>query len=228
MRRFGVVLLFFFGALLPPPPSALAAAPAGLSGARDDRSFEVFDFDCTSPLGRRQVTLFANGTVRLREGELGKEAMGLAELDSDALHGALARLGEENLGEIDQLPRGVDGEWVERCELRLALADRPERSFRFGRYDALPLPLSRVLRVVEDCAGKVVGGVHPKEHLPEGYEPHPGDVLKRTDGQLFEVIAFTADDKGVELLGVDQPLTLYVLRVEMGREFESLVRRARR
>jgi hypothetical protein len=227
MRRLGVVLLFFFGALLPPPPSALAANPAGHAGARDDRSFEVFDFDCTSPLGRRQVTLFANGTVRLREGELGKEAMGLAELDPDALHGALARLGEENLGEIDQLPRGVDGEWVERCELHLALADRPERSFRFGRYDALPLPLSRVLRVVEDCAGKV-GGVHPKEHLPEGYDPHPGDVLKRTDGQLFEVIAFTADDKGVELLGVDQPLTLYVLRVEMGREFESLVRRAHR
>jgi len=216
MRRLGVVLAVLLSCL------AVGVPP---SGARDDRSFEVFDFDCTSPLGRRQVTLFANGTVRLREGELGKEAMGLAELDPDALHGALARLGAENLGEIDQLPRGVDGEWVERCELRLALADRPERSFRFGRYDALPLPLSRLLRVVEDCAGKV-GGVHKKEHLPEGYEPHPGDVLKRTDGQLFEVIAFTADDKGVELLGVDQPLTLYVLRVEMGREFESLVRRA--
>jgi hypothetical protein len=218
MGRLGAVLAVLLSCL------AVGVLPAA---ARDDRSFEVFDLDCASPLGRRQVTLFANGTVRLREGESGKEAMGLAELDPDALHGALARLAAENLGEIDQLPRGVDGEWVERCELRLALAGRPDRSFRFGRYDALPLPLSRVLRVVEDCAGKV-GGVQKREQLPEGYDPHPGDVLKRNDGQLFEVIAFTADNKGVELLGVDQPLTLYVLRVEMGREFESLVRRARR
>jgi hypothetical protein len=53
-------------------------------------------------------------------------------------------------------------------------------------------------------------------------------VLKRTDAQLFEVISFTADNKGVELWGVDQPLTLYVLRAEMAREFVALVRRVRR
>jgi hypothetical protein len=215
MRRFGLLLLALpvlfvqsVGA-----PRALAASPSTVG---DPRSIEVFDFDCTSPLGRRQVTLFANGTVRLREGELGKEAMGLAELNPDELHGALARLRDEDLTEIDQLPRGVDGEWVEHCDLRLALAGRPDRTLRFGRYDALPLPLSRVLRVVADCAVKV-GGVKTKEHLPEGYDPKPGDVLKRTDAQLFEVIGFTADNKGVELWGVDQPLTLYVLRVEMGR-----------
>jgi hypothetical protein len=216
----GLGLVFLGWVLLP------AGGGAASSGTvRDDRSVQVFDFQCGSPLGRRQVSLFANGTVRLREGEPGKEAMGLAELRTEELRGALARLAEENLAEIDLLPRGVDGEWVERCELRLALAGRPERTFRFGRYDALPLPLSRVLKVVEDCAAKV-GGVKGKEHLPEGYDPHPGDRLKRTDGQLFEVISFTADNRGVELWGVDQPLTLYVLRVEMGREFVALVSRA--
>jgi hypothetical protein len=209
----------------------LAVATATVASAagtvRDERSVQVFDYQCGNPLGRREVALFANGTVRLREGEPGKEDMGLGELDPKELQGALARLGDEKLGEIRQLPSGVDGEWVEHCELRLTLADRPERTFRFGRYDTLPLPLSRILKVVEDCAAKV-GGVHAKEHLPEGYTPHPGDRLKRTDGQLFEVIAFTADDKGVELWGVDQPLTLYVLRVEMGREFVALVPRVRR
>jgi hypothetical protein len=215
MRGFGLLFL------------ALLLLPVTATAARDERSVQVFDYQCGSPLGRREVALFANGTVRLREGEPGKEDMGLGELDPKELQGALARLAEEKLGEIRQLPRGVDGEWVEHCELRLALADRPARTFRFGRYDTLPLPLSRILKVVEDCAAKV-GGVHAKEHLPEGYVPHPGDRLKRTDGQLFEVIAFTADDKGVELWGVDQPLALYVLRVEMGREFIALVPRARR
>ncbi|HEV7517667.1 MAG TPA: hypothetical protein VGR07_15310 [Thermoanaerobaculia bacterium] len=234
MRRPGLLSLLSLGLLLLPAPVARAEVSAGAAGAEgaasaapDPRSVQVFDLDCGSPLGRRQVTLFANGTVRLREGEPGKEAMGLAELRPEELRGALARLAEEDLGEIAQLPRGVDGEWVERCELRLALAERPARTFRFGRYDALPLPLSRVLRVVEDCAAKV-GGIKGKEHLPEGYDPHPGDRLKRTDGQLYEVISFTADNKGVELWGVDQPLTLYVLRVEMGREFVALVSRARK
>ena len=214
-----VFVLFVLSVRVPP---AQAATPPG---TRDLRSIEVFDLACASPLGRRQVTLFANGTVRLREGEPGKEAMGLAELNSDELHGALARLEDENLTEIDRLPRGVEGDWVEQCDLRLALAGRPEKSFHFGRYDSLPLALSRVLKVVEDCAGKV-GGVQAKEHLPEGYAPQPGDVLKRADGQLFELVAFTPDNKGIELRGVEQPLTLYVLRVEMGREFSALVRRA--
>jgi hypothetical protein len=209
-------LLLFLGLLL--LPASLAA------GAPDERSVQVVHLDCQSPIGRREVTLFGNGTVRVREGERGKEAMGLAELRPEELSGALARLAQENLSEIDRLPGGVEGEWVERCELALALAGRPVRSFRFGRYDTLPLPLSRVLRVVEDVAAKV-GDVKGKEHLPEGYDPHPGDVLKRTDGQLFEVVSFTADDKGVELWGVDQPLTLYVLRVEMAREFVALVSR---
>jgi hypothetical protein len=235
MRRSGFSLVFssscffFFSVFVPfvlfvrVPPAQAAAPPP----ARDERSIEVFDLDCGSPLGRRQVTLFANGTVRLREGEPGKEAMGLGELNSDELQGALTRLRDENLTEIDRLPRGVDGEWVERCDFRLALAGRPEKTLHFGHYDALPLPLSRVLTVVEDCASKV-GGVKVKEHLPEGYDPQPGDVLKRTDGQLFEVVAFTSDNKGIELRGVEQPLTLYVLRVELGRGFDALVRRAHR
>jgi hypothetical protein len=215
MRLFLAVLLLL---LLPIPAAA---------GAPDPRSVEVFDLDCGSPLGRREITLFANGTVRRREGEPGKEEMGLAELSPDELEGAKRRLAEENLGEIDTLPRGVEGDWVERCALRLALAGRPARTFRFGRYDILPLPLSRVLRVVEDVAAKVAD-VKGREHLPEGYDPQPGDRLKRTDGQLFEVVAFTADNKGVELWGVDQPLALYVLRAEMAREFVALVARARR
>jgi hypothetical protein len=204
--------------------SAATLAAANAAPRRDVREVQVFDYTCQSPLGRREVTLFANGTVRVREGEPGKEGMELAELNSEELQGALNRLAEENLKEIDQLPHGVDGEWVERCDLLLALAGRPARSFRFGRYDSLPLSLSRVLRVVEDCAAKVAA-VKSKEHLPDDYDPHPGDVLKRTDGQRFEVVSFSSDDKAIELWGVDQPLTLFVLRVELRREFVALLER---
>ena len=207
----------FLALLLPAP---LLAAPRA-----SDRSTEIVRLECSNDLGRREVTLFGNGTVRLREGLRGKEeAMGLAELDAQELAGALARLAGEDLSEVRRLPSGVEGTWVERCILELALPDVPSRSFRFGRYDTLPLPLSRVLRVVEDLAAEVKD-LHGPTELPAGYLPEPGDVLRRADGQLFEIYAFTTDNKGLELWGVDQPLTLYVPVTEVRREFVALVSR---
>src|SRR5262249_19855434 len=43
------------GAPLPVPPSS-------------ERSIEVLRLDCASKIGRREVTLFGNGTIRLRDG----------------------------------------------------------------------------------------------------------------------------------------------------------------
>ncbi len=51
--------------------------------------------------------------------------------------------------------------------------------------------------------------------------------MKRTDGQLFRIVGFTADGKGVELQGIVQPVELYVLREQLRREFVTLVAGAR-
>jgi hypothetical protein len=204
-------------------PAALAKPATQLS----DRSTEIVRLDCGSDVGRREVTLFGNGTVRLREGPRGKETLGLAELGKSELDAFLRRLADEDLSEVDQLDRGMTGDWVERCDLELALPGRGARSFRFGRYDTLPLNLSRVLRVVDDLGAKVVE-LRAAEHLPEGYEPRGGDVLRRIDGQLFEVIADTTDHKALELWGVDQPLTVYVPRDQLRNEFVALVSRQKR
>jgi hypothetical protein len=216
MRRL-LALLSLFAAL---------AAPAAGETPVDPRSVEILRYDCASALGRREVTLFANGTIRLRDGPLGEEWMGLAELGPDERDGVLHRLADEDLSAAARLPRGVDGDWVERCELRLQLPGRPLQEFRFGRYDTLPLALSRVVRVAREMGEKVLD-LKASEHLPEDYEPRRGDVLKRVSGRLFRVFGFTSDDKGVELEGVDDPLTIYVRREELRREFVALVSRAR-
>lgn len=207
----------------------LAGSPAAPRPATplSERSTELVRLDCGNQLGRREVTLFANGTVRRREGARGRELMALAELGPDELAAFLRRMAEEDLSEVGTLDRGVEGDWVERCDLGLALPGRPFRSFRYGRYDTLPLPLSRLLRVIEDVAAKVVEP-GAAERLPEGYEPRSGDVLRRLDGQLYEVIAETSDHKGIELWGVDQPFTLYVPRDKLRDEFVALVSRRRR
>jgi hypothetical protein len=208
------------------------AAGAGTSGAGasgavpSNRSIEVLRLDCASRLGRREVTLFGNGTIRLRDGPIGKEWMGLAELGPDELQGTLRRLGEEDLSDASHLPQGVVGEWVEKCDLALALPGGQRQKFFYGRYDTLPLGLFRVQRVAEELAAKVAL-LRDVEVLPEHYEPRLGDVLKRTDGMRYRVANFTSDRKGIELDGLDQPLHLIVLKEQMRMEFVGIVSRER-
>ena len=74
-----------------------------------------------------------------------------------------------------------------------------------------------LLQVVVDRA--------PTVGLPHVYVPEPGDILERVDGVLFDVIGLTGDKKGIELFGVEQPLTLYVLNEAVGQQFKALVKR---
>jgi hypothetical protein len=214
---------------------ALAVAFAGAAGTGaagtavsgpSDRSSEVLRFDCASRLGRREVTLFGNGTIRLRDGPIGKEWMGLAELGPEELQGTLRRLGDEDLSEAAHLLPGVVGDWIEKCDLVLELPGRQRQKFFYGRYDALPLALYHVQSVAQELAAKVAV-LRDAEQLPARYEPRLGDVLKRTDGNRYRVVNFTSDRKGVELDGLDQPLHLIVLKEQMRLEFVAIVSRER-
>jgi len=195
-----------------------------LAARESDRTVEVLRYGCANELGHREITLFRNGTVRLFDGPPGEELMGLAELSPEELTGALNRLLGEDLSEARNLHKGIDGPFIEQCELHLLLPDRKPEVYRFGRYDALPLNLSRVLRVAEDLAAEVddLKGV---EELPVNYVPREYDVLKRRDGQRYKIMRFTADNNGVELQGIDQPLFIIVLREEMRKEFVALLSR---
>lgn len=207
-------------------PLVLAALPV-LAEEQDKRSIEVVRYDCTTDRTRRELTLFANGTIRLREGWIGDEWMGLTELGPDELQAFLNRLGAEDLSESPNPEKGVEGSWIERCELRLRLAGKPLKTYHFGHYDPLPLNLSRVVRIADELVEKVPV-TKDKDELPAGYDPKPGDVLKRVgDGALFRIVAFTADNKGIELQGVDLPLEVYVPRDQIRQAFTALVSRDR-
>lgn len=200
------------------------AVPASAAPVKDARSTDVLRLECANSLGRREVTLFANGTIRLRDGKPGEELMGLAEVGPSEYQGFLERLKGEDLSEVGRLPQGVEGEWIERCMLALSLPGQTPRILHFGRYDTLPLPLSRLLNVTQDLAAKVtiLEGV---DRLPEDYEPRRHDVLRRVDGNLYRVEAFTVDGQGVELHGVYQPIAIYVQRSQFRMEFTELVSR---
>jgi hypothetical protein len=201
-------------------------AAAGSEVAESSRTREILRYDCWSDLGRREVTLFANGTVRVREGLKGEEVISLGELSPEE-HGAfLRRLQEEDLQETEGEYSTVQGEWVERCTLELDLPGESPSLFRFGRYDSLSLDLRRVVGIAMEISLHVNPWTEGSR-LPGGYAPQPGDILRRTDGALFEVIGFTADKLGVELSGIDQPLTVYILVDELRSHFVAVEARHR-
>jgi hypothetical protein len=193
-------------------------------GQPDPRSVILVREDCASALGRREVTLFANGTVRLREGPPGQEEMRLGEVGPDEAAAFARRLAEPDLSETDTEEQAPGGAGVEACTLDLTLPDREPRRFRFGRYASHSLALRAVLDVVRDIEEVAVSAVRESD-LPVRYEPRPGDLLERADGLRFEVVAFTVDGGAVELSSPDQPLTIYVPRHEMRKFFVRLLAR---
>ena len=141
----------------------LAALPTGAQ-EQDKRSIEVVRYDCTTDTTRREVTLFANGTVRVREGWIGNEWMGLTELGPDELQGFLNRLAGEDLSESRNPEKGVEGAWIERCELRLHLGTllRADEALRITE-DALTRTGKKIDAIV--ASNVRFAGVSPPESV---------------------------------------------------------------
>ncbi len=194
----GSVLVALALTTVGPPPAA----------AEDLRSVERLVYRCTSPLGRRDVTLFGNGTLRLRERSGDDERMDLAELPPEELQIVLDQLTAEDPTDDPfaalRMPSGIVGDWVESCELRLALPDREPLRFTFGRYDTRELQVGRLIAVAERLALRAIP--ERRSEVPEGYEPTYGDVLLDARGQRWRALWITEDRRGVELQGLDQPV----------------------
>jgi len=75
--------------------------------------------DCRSAIAREEVTLFGNGTVRLRSGPRGEERMVLVEVTRDEVESLVAALRAEDFTEAGAGSAGPEGDWVESCLLEL-------------------------------------------------------------------------------------------------------------
>ena len=150
--------------------------------------------------------------------------MRLAELLPEDVDAYIRRLEAEDLSEVPEGRDEVLGPHVERCGLYLELPGRqPERYF-FGHFDSLPLALARLNAIVNDMFEQA-NDLAPEGGLPRGYIPRAGDVLIRTDGRRFEVVALTSDKRGVELSGLDDPLTIFVALESLREQFTALEER---
>lgn len=203
---------------------------AGVASA-DDRSTELFLYRCSNDLGRRDVTLFANGTVRLRQGLWDEQELYLDELVTEELVSYVQRLhGIQASADASHSPRppsALRGAWVDECEIVLDLPSGERRTWKFSALDMTPLVVSRLIQVAEELAGytKVLVSVR---RVPADYEPHRGDVLRSATGGRFRVLFLTADGHGVELEGLDSPVRMLVPLSELSTAFEAVEELARR
>lgn len=190
----------------------LSTMPAPVGPEHDLRSTEWLIYSCSNSLGRRDITLFANGTVRLREGLWESQSMFLHELGPEELRREQeilnAALSDETAPRHDIPLGGVDGQWVERCEVELKLPDSPPFRYRFGQFEVPPLEVARLVQIAEDLAA-LTRPLDPIHRLSPDYEPQPGDILIDGEGGRFVVIGLTADGDGVEVESLAEPLRIF-------------------
>lgn len=209
----------------------VAAALAPGASEADDRSTELFVYRCSNELGRRDVTLFANGTVRVRQGMWEAQALYLDELLPEEKESYVARLREFQAAADPmqtQLPGGApQGDWVERCVIHLDLPGAPAEEWQFSTLQVPPLVVSHLVQLAEDLAAYTRAPASV-DRVPGDYEPRRGDVLRDVDGDRFRVIGLTTDRRAVELEGLDSPLRVFVPVEELSNAFQALEERGRR
>ena len=177
---------------------------------QDPRSQVVLESDCMTEASRRQITLFANGTVRMRDGLGATRTMRLVELGDVELRAYQNRLRDIRFDDLAPHSSGMEGSLVERCKVEVAPPESETLLFEYGQFDTIPLGLKHVLLLIEDLVVEFES-VREAAARPRGYEAKIGYIVtRRHDGARFEIRSFTLEGYGVELEGLDQPITIYL------------------
>ncbi len=185
----------------------------------DPRSIERLRYQCRNELGRRDITLFGNGTLRVREGLFESERMDLAELAPEDLRQALADLAlEDPTDGIDSVAWSGDvgGPFVEQCSMRVQLPGRNAITYSFARHDVLPLRIQRWIGLAERWAEQAKPS---RPGLPKDYDPSFGDILVDDLDQRYRVQFRTPDGAGIELVGLEQPVRMIIPISALGERF---------
>lgn len=203
-----------------PPPIPKVAEP---------RTWELYRHSCGSPLGERELTLFLDGTIRLRVRDREGQEVRLGELAADPLariYGNL-RANQLSIGREEKewlrssRDRGVAGEFLQECEVELHLPDLDEKTFLFSPMEITPLWLGQLRQLAEDLAERTEPLV--RAGLPKDYQPRFGDLLRRRDGVIFRFVGMTSDKKAWMVEQVGQPVTTYYAVEDLPELFIAVV-----
>lgn len=242
---FGLVVFVFFGRSLgaqvqgelPAPSVVTSPGPLIELGPKleplpkvdDPRGWELFRHFCGNTLGRRELSVFLDGTLRFRVRDKSGDEVKLGELSSATLTRIYSQVREtiRGLGREDRIwlqnpgQRGFSGELQQVCGIDIRLPDEPIKSFRFSPMEITPLWLGQLRQLAEELSERAEPLT--SNGLPQGYAPRFGDVLRRRDGILFRFVGLTSDGKAWMVEQIGQPVTTYYPASEIGTLFIALV-----
>lgn len=206
-----------------PEPKQMPARVLEPGDPRDPRSVELFYYGCAGDLQRRDVTLFANGTIRLRRGPLDGQEMRLEEVGPAELRRHLGRLlrirAARDFPERLDLRDSLEGYAVDTCRFGLDLPGFDAVTLETGSLDVLPLPLRQLQQYADELAG-FTRPLSAPDTLASDYAPAVGDVLRTRDGVAYRVEGFTTDGGAAELVSLDGSWQIFV-RIEEFPDFFS-------
>lgn len=192
---------------------------------RDPRSVELFYYGCSDELERRDVTLFANGTLRLRKGPHGVQEMRLEEIGPVELRTHLNRLlrirASRDFPDQLRLEGSVAGRWIDTCRFQLDLPGFSAVRLEVGSFDLLPLELKQLQQYADELEGLTRPLVRP-DALPPDYEPQIGDVLRTHEGKVYRIRGRTTDGGALELESLDGAWRIFVPEDEFPEYFAAL------
>ncbi|HUO86018.1 MAG TPA: hypothetical protein VM617_01400 [Thermoanaerobaculia bacterium] len=149
--------------------------------------------DCRSTIAREEVTLYGNGTVRLRSGPLGEERMILGEVPPEEVTALVLAFRGEDLADAGSGSAGPEGGWVVQCLLELPLLVPP--SGEAVESDGPPSPdaatddpASRVRRELPLGPGRPSGDL-PATRFRYGHLDSLSLSLSRVVGRIDVLVA---------------------------------------
>ena len=206
-------------------PQRVPARVLAPDDPRDPRSVEFFYYGCSDELERRDVTLFANGTLRLRRGPHDQQMMKLEEIGPVELRSHLNRLlrirASRDFPDQVQLEGSVAGRWIDSCRIQLDLPGFQAVRLEVGSFDLLPMELQQLQQYADELEGLTRPMVRP-DALPPEYEPRIGDVLRTHEGKVYRIRGRTSDGGALELESLDGAWRIFVPEDEFPDYFAAL------
>lgn len=208
-----------------PEPKVVPDRVLAPDDPRDPRSVDLFYYGCADELHRRDVTLFANGTLRLRQGAPDAPEMQLEEIGPVELRGHLNRLlrirASHDFPDQMHLDGSLGGRWIDTCRFRLDLPGFEPVQLEVGAFDLLPLELRQLVQYADELSGLTRPLVRP-DALPPDYAPEIGDLLRTYEGKVYRVRGRTSDGGALELESLDGAWRIFVPEDEFPEHFAAL------
>jgi hypothetical protein len=170
-----------------------------------------------------RLTLFANGmAVWHSKGGLSVERLVKEQLAPEELAvytEALRASKIETLREGDY-SEDLEGTVLVQWTMTVALPGAKPRSYTGTGLAVQPLALGTVLAIAQDLRVALRDGMRELDPFASR-EPKVGDVLLDLEGRRWEVRGIDGESESLQFQGLDQPLTRYVKREGLKREFKG-------